>query len=311
MGSWKRLACLACAVCTTLATAAPAQGDFHLNVSLPDADGYGASIWAEGHHQVGLLMRKETSAVTYTVQGRASSRRLDANFGALGTVHIHFRLRREPFSPALFRSTSCRAPRLRFFGGRFHGRVDFPGEAEVAAVSARAGRVSLVTYRRQGCATRGRESLREVNLFSAQARPEGRTTSLGLIRVAESGHGRPATLYRAGLVETAGRVKIRRSVVGTTGEEALSLGRRGAEPETAAIALPAPFTGSALYSVEAGTPPSWSGDLAVSFPGAAAVPLTGSEFRTGLCRSFSSGDPGRCTGSLAHLTPEEVGEFGR
>ncbi|HET8954030.1 MAG TPA: hypothetical protein VFN18_00055 [Solirubrobacterales bacterium] len=284
------------------------------------------SISAEGHHQVALLAQKGSTGVAYTVRGGASSRRLDADFGALGRVHIRFRLKPEPFSPSLFRGKSCRFARLLFFGGRFHGEVEFAGEPEVAGVNARSGRVDLVRYRKRACKHEHRregsarpqssgkqndEALREVDFFSAEAQPEGRSVSLNLIRAAESGTGSPATLYIASLTETAARVRIVRSAVGNTRSEVLRLGKRGAEPTTATIELPAPFSGSASYAAEPGAPPSWSGDLAVALPGAVAVPLTGIGFNAGLCRSFSSGDPGVCTGSLAGRSPEEVGEFGR
>jgi len=309
------------------ATAADSKGDFHLQVSLPDSNGYSMSVWAEGHHQVGLLAQKGSTGVSYTVKGRASSRRLDADFGTLGRVHIRFHLEPEPLSPSLFRGKSCKPARLMFFGGRFHGEVDFAGEPEVAGVTAHSGRVALVRYRKQVCkrgdrrraatvrprsgGTQGGEPLREVDFFTAEAQPEDRTISLGLIRVAESGTGGARTLYRASVTETAGRVGIVRSAVGRTSREVLRLGKRGAKPATAMIALPAPFSGSASYSAEPGVSPIWSGDLTVSLPAAVAVPLTGADFSSGLCRSFSSGDPGECTGSLAGRSPSEVGEFGR
>ena len=285
------------------------------------------SIWAEGHHWVGLQAQKGNAGVSYTVRGRASSRRLDADFGALGTVHIRFHLERVPFYPLPFRGKSCKPASLMFFGGRFHGEVDFDGEPEVAGVAAHSGRVALVRYRKRSCkrgprrrargagpiegARQSSKELREVDFFAANAPREDSAVSLDLIRVAETGAGSPATLYRASLTEAAGRVEIVRSVGDHTGREVLRLGNRGSEPATAAISLPSPFTGSASYSAEPGAPPSWTGDLSVSLPGAVAVPLTGADFSAGLCRSFSSGDEGECTGSLTGSSPKEVGEFGR
>src|SRR5690242_15880016 len=117
MGGWRRAACVACAVCAVLA--APPVGaaarvggkDFHLQVSLPDSNGYSMSIWAEGHRQVGLLAMKGDASVAYTVKGRASSHRLDADFGALGKVHIRFRLKPEDFPLLFFRGKSCKPSR--------------------------------------------------------------------------------------------------------------------------------------------------------------------------------------------------------
>lgn len=300
--------------------------DFHLQVSLPDSNGYSMNIWAEGHHHVGVLATKGNVSVSYTVKGRASSRRLDANFGALGRVHIRFHLKPELLPPALFRAKSCNSSRLEFFGGRFHGEVDFAGEPEVVGVTSHSGGVALVLYRKRVCKHRHRhragrawatsggkqdgEAFGEVDLFAAEAKPEGRTVSLELLGFAGKDRREVATYYHVSVAETLTRVEIVRSASDITRKEVLRLGKRGAKPTTASIALPMPFSGSATYSAEPGVSLDWSGDLNISLPGAAAVPLTGADFSTGLCRSFSEGEESHCTGSL-EISPTAVAEIGR
>jgi hypothetical protein len=56
----------------------------------------------------------------------------------------------------------------------------------------------------------------------------------------------------------------------------------GIHPATATLAPPPPFHGEAHYFENSATSHSWTGDLAVSFPGL-DLPLTGTGFQTSLC----------------------------
>ncbi len=54
----------------------------------------------------------------------------------------------------------------------------------------------------------------------------------------------------------------------------------------AGVSPPAPFSGSGTLQRDSGGAKSWAGSLAVSFPGAPEVPLTGPQFKTQLSRGW-------------------------
>lgn len=283
---------------------------FHLDVNLPDSNGYSMDLKAEDHRHVELKAGRGHVAVRYSVLGRASSHRVDADFGALGEVHIRIHLKPELVVP-LFGKKRC-GERIGFYGGRFRGKVDFTGEPEVGGVHIHRGRISLIhishackrTHRRlaanglsrsvKGEARPGEEADR----LSAELKTEGRTLSFEALRFKGSRRDprATATFIRADLTETLGRVAIERTAFELTPEKVLRVSGRDKQPETAVIAPPKPFTGSASYSVAPETAPSWSGDLSVYLPGAGTVPLTGTGFSTEFCRAFSAPEAKRCLG---------------
>ena len=55
---------------------------------------------------------------------------------------------------------------------------------------------------------------------------------------------------------------------------------------SASFTPPAPFSGTGSFQQGAAGPRSWSGTLAVSFPGAEGTPLTGPQFTTQLGSSL-------------------------
>ncbi len=102
-------------------------------------------------------------------------------------------------------------------------------------------------------------------VFAAQARGGGRARFLA---VEEGSEGSIAIVRYA---------RVRGPSSAFVADGALSL---------ATVAPPAPFRGAGTLQRGAAGAKSWTGSLAVSFPGAPNVPLTGSLFRTSLTRSW-------------------------
>jgi hypothetical protein len=73
------------------------------------------------------------------------------------------------------------------------------------------------------------------------------------------------------------------------------------------VKLPKPFLGSATYSDNRDSAPTWSGDLRLPLPGAGVVPLTGRSFKVKFCRVLSDAALERCLeaaqGSGSHSQP--------
>jgi hypothetical protein len=80
-------------------------------------------------------------------------------------------------------------------------------------------------------------------------------------------------------------MKISRNAVvrGLPDDGALTPKKRGA----IVLDPPPPFAGSASFRDPASGPPSWTGPLSVSLPGAPAVQLAGPNFSARLCRNQS------------------------
>jgi hypothetical protein len=314
-----RLVCLVCAAVALLALPAAATAKagshkrpnlFHLHVSLPDSNGYSMEISAEDHRHVELSASEGRVEVNYTVLGRASTRRVDADFGTLGAVHVRLHLKPELVVPLFPGKKRC-GERIGFYGGRFGGNVDFTGEPGVAGAHTHRGGVSLFRFNHACKHTHRRparslardsggkaKSTEEVDLLSAKRKAEGRTVSFEALRFEFDGMTAPpfpATLLSADASESLGRVTIDRTAFELIPKKVLHISRRGKQPETAAIALSKPFAGSASYSAEPGVPPTWSGDLSVRLPGAGTVPLTGPGFSAELCRAFSAAEAENCS----------------
>ncbi len=130
-----------------------------------------------------------------------------------------------------------------------------------------------------------------------------------LIVVSSRGHkqveltalkGLASTTYRARGRARVGAIRISRDAFAIGGDAVLIAGDPDREPDRAKVLPPEPFSGTATYRKEAGSPPGWSGDLAVRFLGKGIVPLAGEGFRATLCRNGGSFD--RCQDRLTEQT---------
>jgi hypothetical protein len=101
--------------------------------------------------------------------------------------------------------------------------------------------------------------------------------------------------FVAELNETAGRVSVRRKVVVATGESALVFPGAPDLPEELQVKPPLPFTGSAEFLRTPESAYTWSGDLAVTFPGLDPIRLTGPRFSAVVCSA---------KGCLLHATED-------
>jgi hypothetical protein len=99
-------------------------------------------------------------------------------------------------------------------------------------------------------------------------------------------HAKPAdhrVEFVAELVQTAGRVAIDRRVAVAATESSLRFPGMPSLPEELEVKPPAPFTGSAAFLRTRESTYTWSGDLAVTFPGLDPIRLTGPRFDVGVC----------------------------
>ncbi|HET7119677.1 MAG TPA: hypothetical protein VFI17_00335 [Solirubrobacterales bacterium] len=309
----------AAALALTLAGPAHAKTDavdilgagnlFSLTAHLPDRDGYSYSLEAQDHRHVELTASKGAFSVSYAVLGRASTRRMDADFGPLGEVHIRFHLEPELVFPASRDKKKGRCQRrIGLYDGRFRGTVEFTGEATVTGTVAHSGAVSLISFKRacrhpQPTASTSSASARtllrllrrrskpaaEFDVLSAEGEYEGRSVTFTALKVKTDPSGLLTNLdiLGAAATERVGRVKVTRSVSAFAEGPALRVSRKGKVPMTVIASPPKPFAGSGLFKATPGVGSSWSGDLAAPLLGLGVVPLTGAEFSAHLCRASS------------------------
>jgi hypothetical protein len=97
--------------------------------------------------------------------------------------------------------------------------------------------------------------------------------------------GIPATsTYEAHERHREGALEITESVDATAPSPLAIPNLTGQLPATITFEPPAPFSGSATLEAPSRATATWSGDLAVDFPAAGEVPLTGPGIDAGLCR---------------------------
>jgi hypothetical protein len=90
-------------------------------------------------------------------------------------------------------------------------------------------------------------------------------------------------LYFAQSAQSEGRLAILRVALGISRPATFSVAD---SLRRATVKPPAPFSGSAVYRRFDDGGKSWSGTLAISFPGASNTPLVGAPFETKLIRGL-------------------------
>lgn len=301
------------ALCLSLPPAAGAKPgyevkppSFGVGFQTKGTHGFRISVTAIDHKHVTLTASKGLMSASYSVPGRASSKRIEANFGSLGRVSVRFDGSPIPQSrKRRGKRRSCRGrPTIRF-QGTVRGTVQFRGERGYTKANTRHARGEFSRSFRRVC----RKSSRKpdlpsphrrwlatkrpgllVNTLIARSIVNDRRTEFAILQLKITGgpkKAEPAALsfVIASQGERVGKMAIERSLLTIGDDGSLLVGDPGLQPVTATVALPRPFSGTASYLEETGLPPSWSGDLGVWLPGAGTVPLTGDGFTASLCQT--------------------------
>lgn len=297
------------------ATAVAAESDrvvreprFAIGFELQASKGYEIDVFALSHRRVTLRASRGAATATYTVPGRATSKGIEAEFGALGAVDVRFSGSVIPGFGKRGKRCKGRDPILQV--GSFRGRIRFEGENQFTVVDrARANGVFLRTFRR-ACEKRDRRRRSDRSSFLPPGLklPRIKKTHTGLtvrskqegvrndffalatefeIRVKGKSESFSFALLGVELHQRVGQMAIAREVFSVGEEGSLLVNDPGKYPAVATVTLPKPFSGTATYRQE--TPrsePTWTGSLGVRLPGAGLVPLTGENFAAELCRAY-------------------------
>jgi len=314
---------LAIALVATLAASSPsadARGKERLEFQLRASNGYQVRLQASDSTAVVVVNRGMPKGdlgfaeSAYVVRARTSANRLRATFGDRGRVSMRFRPSgRARYAPS--RRPCRRADRRVTRFGTFVGSFRFTGENGYTKVRVQrvSGRVVSpaaprcrrpVGRRRRGTAAiwkalaappvAVRKSLdrhaaaeasallggpsRDVTFLGASWRQGLTAQSFGAIEIGPLG-----TLYLAASLHTEGRLGVFRIALAAGSAASLSVN----DPlSLARVKPPAPFSGSATFEHFDDGTRSWTGTLAISFPGAPSMPLTGPPFKAKLRRAL-------------------------
>ena len=246
---------------------------YKLHVSLEDGNASLTARKDEGDSEV---------LVSYSdFEAKAGRRLFTANFGKVGKISVRF----QPIGkPSRFRDDECSGAPHTDRRGVFVGTIRFRGEGGFSSFSTRRvkGEVSYTPV--QNCHFR----VDEVGHLPGQ-KPGPVVTSFfayspsrQLSFEARSETGDEKDELIASTFESRGHVSITREVVADADPSAFSF-----DPalNSATVAPPAPFVGSASFQRIDDHASRWDGPLAVAFPGLGEVPLTGRDYSWNLIAS--------------------------
>jgi hypothetical protein len=235
------------------------------------------------HFKVKVLGHR--SETTYTTRGGPyASGRVSARLGRRGRFDLRFVPVGRPRRIAIPRW--CKGPPAEWQRGYLAGRYRFRGErdfTEAAGVRVSAARLSWSPLRchyldgspRQEPAPRAR----------LQAWRRGRT-SLAFGALLYPRGARPAARqvrFRAEISRRAGRLSIVHEAEVEAPASAITFPGGPQLPEVVTVSPPAPFSGSATFDRTPESTFTWSGDLAVRFPGLDPLRLSGPRFGARVC----------------------------
>ena len=286
-------ACVATALLAVAAAPASARNGFDLSFHVAASNGYEVTVGGYGTTAFVNVARpphshpRKAEWSTYVARGKVSSTAIDADFGNLGSVAMRFR--RSGKTVLGKRHDDCIGPdRYTIRPGVFVGSVRFRGEGGYVSANVHRVKGKEVTPRQLFCRDifleqieGGRENARgeraKVTRFQAQMR-SGLTAT---IFSATEGHGK--AVFLAEIEQSIGSVGVLRGALVHASPATFAF---DSALSFAGVTPPAPFSGSASFQHGPGGRKEWAGSLAVSFPGALDVPLTGPQDRLQLTRSW-------------------------
>jgi hypothetical protein len=247
---------------------------------LKGSHGYPISVVGSGG-EVSLVVRHGGSSAVYSTGGLASSTRLKARFGHLGRVSVRFHSDSGPRRVPLPKG-NCRGKGEVVDHGHWVGRIEFEGEQEYTTVHASRARGKVTKTPKQTCSQprgeKGHARDPRVTTLSAASKTNG--IFLIAFKITSSSH--PAlggSAFGASLVERLGRrLFVVRSIDANAEVDAFSSTGEEGHIESATIAPPAPFKGTATFQRTSGSKGSWLGSLVGDFLGRGEVALAGPEF---------------------------------
>lgn len=294
--AWTPALCLVAVVALlAMPAGAAAKNGLELDLHLPgshgyeiEVGGYDTTAFVSASRSVGNPRRLEATS-TYIARGKVSATSIEASFGSLGHVSLRF----HPNGPVTRTKPRrhCLGPdRYTIRSGVFVGAVRFRGEDGYTTAESHRIAGKSVTPPELVCFDSIASILREFGLQTGKKKKHPKVTRLRAdwreavhATSFEASRKADEATFVAIHQQTEGKLAIYRSAYAKA--PAASLGAQTSLSQ-ATVRPPAPFSGTGLFRRDPRGAKLWSGPLAVSFPGEPDVPLTGSQFKTQLTRSW-------------------------
>jgi hypothetical protein len=267
------------------------EGGRDLRFGLTGAHGYRIAVEGRGSTAVIQVSRRHVAAATaYIARAKVSATGIRADFAGFGRVAVRF----HPSGRAAASASrgGCKGPdHFTSRRGFFRGRVDFDGEGGYTSAHVRRARGTVTSPLALNCSgpphtlpPRSGGSLRGGRRHArvAYLQAESKSALGGTSLIAADIRGSKA-LYFATAEKSEGQVAVSRIAFVLASPLTFAFDN---SLSAAGLTPPAPFSGTATFQHNPDGSKSWTGSLAVSFPGAEDVPLTGPQFTTRLTGSW-------------------------
>ncbi|HEX4305738.1 MAG TPA: hypothetical protein VHZ54_06875 [Solirubrobacterales bacterium] len=295
--TWRRIWRAAMALPATILLLAPAgslaartyvyRGGFETYATVRGAHGFRVDLAETSRGGLRVIVAGHHSRTTYRASvGAPSPDRVAGSLGRLGRFDLRF----VPVgkSRAVPIVNWCTGPKGAFQAGYLVGRFRFRGERDYTRVQGHRVPAAVNSWSALRCryATSepfhpGREPRAHLSIWT-----RGRRQRLDFGTVVFHRHARPddrRVQFWASTSGRAGRVSISREVKVTAPESTVAFPGGPKLPEELKVTPPAPFTGSAIFARTSESTFTWTGDLAVDFPGLAPLRLSGARFGARMC----------------------------
>jgi hypothetical protein len=255
------------------AAAGPSNPNYPFQFKVPATNGYRVNVHAPRGGPVELITEHrlpggDSMGVAYSVKGKVTRKVMRARFGSLGRLSVRMK-----WSGRFLSDTQCKHQYTYVVRrARYQGVVRFTGEGGYTSVKSRRLTPALTKPDPVNCGLTLDRYKRSAAVLHARS-------SAPSVRFAiERGAAGTPTYVFAVAQERLGKVTITRYIEAAAPPSAISF---DASLSTAHVRdLPAPFSGTASFAVDAPRQPSGklSGDLSALFVGGTGLPLTGPSY---------------------------------
>jgi protein-S-isoprenylcysteine O-methyltransferase Ste14 len=244
--------------------------------------GFASSDRIDGRGDIGLIVYRRGSAVSYSAPATVTPTRLEADLGVLGEIvaDIAPSDRRKKLRSRCGGGVRTVQPDL------YRGRFEFHGEegytdAVATQVPEDAEFLLDVLCPGGGGGEVSGAGLPGARLHSFSRRGDRRLS----LQLSKNRPGK-VTVFSASLAERRGQIRIERSVFGRQPARVFEY-----DPllRTATVEPLAPFSGVARFHSGAAPANRWTGNLSLDFPGESNVPLAGTGFSVHLVHARRTG----------------------
>jgi hypothetical protein len=271
------------------ASAAPrfytARGGFFTTGVARGSNGFKLQLWEGNQRGVKLTASKHGSKTFYATHGGpVADGRVSARLGGRGGFDLRFVPTGKP--KVIETPSYCTGPPSQLQFGYLVGHFAFHGERDFTDARRQRMPAARDTWKPVRCRyATGRDYHGDKVARARVGSWSSRHKALSFGAALFHRDARPAgkrVEFRASLDDQSGRVRVERQVEVAAPEADVDF-PDGPLSETATVSPPAPFSGTATFARTHESTFTWTGDLAVIFPGTGPVRLAGPRFGARLC----------------------------